>query len=281
MLSELIPDGTVDSAVLSASQFSTISQMIYQRCGICFPKGKEVLVKSRLMKRLRVLGLSGFDQYLRYIDEDSSGSELATMTDALTTNKTNFFRESHHFEFIRTNVLPGLRETDSRIRFWSAGCSTGEEPYSLAILLNEELPQSRRNNCQILATDISRRVLGIAKEGVYSEESLHEASPSLWKKHVVCVQTKPTRVYRIGDAEQAMIRFAYLNLMESWPMKGPFDAIFCRNVMIYFDGDTRKKLVRRFYDLIKPGGYLFVGHSESLGATSREFRYVEPAIYMK
>ena len=281
MLSELISDGTVDSAALSASQFSTISRIIHDRCGICFPEGKEVLVKSRLIKRLRILGLGGFDQYLRYIDEDSSGTELATMIDALTTNKTNFFRESHHFDFIRTRMLPEFRESNSKIRFWSAGCSTGEEPYSLAILLSNELPQTRRNNCQILATDISRRVLAIAREGVYSEESLNQASPSLWKKHVVCTQTKPDRVYRIGDEERAMIRFAYLNLTESWPMKGPFDAIFCRNVMIYFDGDTRKKLVRRFYDLIKPGGYLFVGHSESLGSTSREFRYVEPAIYVK
>ncbi len=281
MLSEFISDGMNDSAVLSASQFATISRIIHQRCGICFPKGKEVLVKSRLMKRLRILGLSGFDQYLRYVEEDSSGNELSTMIDALTTNKTNFFRESHHFDFLRANILPELRTSDSKIRLWSAGCSTGEEPYSLAILLSEELSQARRKNCQILATDISRRVLAIAREGVYSEESLQEANPSLWKKHTVCIQTKPNRVYRIGDEERALVRFAYLNLTESWPMQGPFDAIFCRNVMIYFDGETRKKLVRRFYDLIKPGGYLFVGHSESLGSTSREFRYVEPAVYTK
>jgi chemotaxis protein methyltransferase CheR len=281
MLSEFISDRAGEAAVLSASQFSTISRIIHERCGICFPTGKEVLVRSRLMKRLRVLGLSSFDQYLRYIDEDSSGNELATMIDALTTNKTNFFREPHHFEFLKDNILPELRESNSKVRFWSAGCSTGEEPYSLAILLNEELSQQRRGNCQILATDISRRVLAVAQEALYSEESLQGVHPSLWKKHMVCVQSKPGRVYRISDEARALVRFAYLNLTASWPMKGPFDAIFCRNVMIYFDGDTRKKLVRRFYDLIKPGGYLFVGHSESLGSTSWEFRYVEPAVYVK
>jgi chemotaxis protein methyltransferase CheR len=177
--------------------------------------------------------------------------------------------------------LPGLRDSGSKIRIWSAGCSTGEEPYSLAILLSEELPQAQWKNCQILATDISRRVLSVAREAVYSEDTLFEANPSLWKKHMACVQTKPRMMYRIGDQERSMVRFAYLNLTESWPMQGPFDAILCRNVMIYFDGDTRKRLVRRFYDLIKPGGYLFVGHSESLGSNSREFRYVEPAVYTK
>jgi chemotaxis protein methyltransferase CheR len=270
-----------DAAALRPSHFDAISRIVYERCGICFPKGKETLVSSRLAKRLRILGLTDYGQYLDYLKQDTSGAELATMIDALTTNKTNFFREPHHFDFLRTNILPELRDSDSKIRFWSAGCSTGEEPYSLAILLSEELSQPRRKNCQILATDISRRVLSVAREGVYSEEALRGVNPSLWKKHMVCTQTKPSRTYKISDEAHAMIHFAYLNLTEAWPMHGPFDAIFCRNVMIYFDGDTRKRLVRRFYDLIKPGGYLFVGHSESLGSNSREFRYVEPAIYVK
>jgi len=270
----------IEQAPLTPSEFSSISRIIYERCGICFPKGKETLVKGRLAKRLRTLGLETFRQYLHYVDQDLSGNELATMIDALTTNKTSFFRESHHFDFIRTQILPEFRNAHSKIRFWSAGCSTGEEPFSLAILLSEELPKDKLRDSRILATDISRRVLAKAREAIYGEEALQNADPRL-KRHVVCVQNDPTRMYQIGQDERAMVRFAYLNLKEQWPMRGPFDAIFCRNVMIYFDSETRRKLVSRFWKLIKPGGYLFVGHSESLGSNSGEFRYVEPAIYQK
>lgn len=281
MLTESTADINANSAVLSSSQFSTISRIIYERCGICFPQGKEIMVKARLTKRLRFLGLANFSQYLNYLDQDLSGNELAIMTDALTTNKTSFFRESHHFEFLRSHLLPDFRNSQSGIRIWSAGCSTGEEPYSLAILLNEELPESRRTNCHILATDISQRVLATAREGIYTEDAIRAADPLRMKRHMVCVQTTPPQRYRIGAEERAMVRFAYLNLMSAWPMQGPFDAIFCRNVMIYFDSETRTKLVRRFWELIKPGGFLFVGHSESLGSSSHEFCYVEPAIYQK
>ena len=277
---EVMTEAGGGRSVLSRPQYTAIARIIYERCGICFPEGKETLVQARLAKRLRALGLADFGQYLRYMNQDGSGDELATMIDALTTNKTSFFRESHHFDFVRSHILPAFRNSLSKIRFWCAGCSTGEEPFSLAILLSEELPKERLSDCRILATDISRPVLAKAREAVYREDALQSADPRL-KKHMVCIQTKPARLFQIGDNERDLVRFAYLNLKEQWPMRGPFDAIFCRNVMIYFDSETRKKLVHRFCDLIKPGGYLFVGHSESLGANSSEFRYVEPAIYRK
>jgi len=280
MMNVLVQTGS-DPIMLRSSEFASIRRIMSDRCGICFPEGKETLIQSRLAKRLRALSCTSYRQYLAYLERDSSGEELGMMIDALTTNKTSFFRESHHFEFIRSRLVPTFQNLRSGIRLWSAGCSTGEEPYSLAVLLSEKLPEERRKQCLILATDISHRVLATASAAIYSEDALQGSEASLLKKHMVSVQKKPTQLYRIGDQERAMVRFAYLNLADSWPMHGPFDAIFCRNVMIYFDADTRKRLVRRFWEKVKPGGYLFVGHSESLGAGSREFRYVEPAIYMK
>ncbi len=281
MATDLAADAAFDPMDLSPTQFSHITRIVYDRCGICLPKGKEVLVKSRLSKRLRELGLTSFSEYIRHLDEDPSRSELVTMIDALTTNKTSFFRESEHFDFLRSRVLPALKNSQARIRFWSAGCSTGEEPFSLAILLKEELPEMRLRQCRILATDISSRVLAAARAAIYGQDAVQTIDPLLLMKHLTCTQTMPERRYRISDSLRALVRFACLNLADSWPMQGPFDAIFCRNVMIYFDNETRRKLVHRFWELIKPGGHLFVGHSESLNASSREFRYVQPAVYQK
>jgi chemotaxis protein methyltransferase CheR len=266
---------------LSSLQFSQISRLVYERCGICLDNGKESLVKARLMKRLKHLGLTSFSEYLKYLDEDRSMQELGSMIDALTTNKTSFFREFQHFEFIRSQVLPKLKESGSSGTFWSAGCSTGEEPYSLAILLKEELPEANSRQCRILATDISHTVLDRARAAAYAEEVIPKDNASLLKKHLIRIQSKPAPLYRISDEARKMVQFAHLNLTDRWPMQGPFDLILCRNVMIYFDQETRKKLVHRFWELLKHGGHLFVGHSESLTSSSAEFKYVQPAIYLK
>jgi chemotaxis protein methyltransferase CheR len=243
--------------------------------------GKEGLVKSRLSKRLRALGLSNFDIYLDYIKRDSSGKELITLIDSLTTNKTSFFREEQHFEFLRTQILPPYREEGRRMRIWSAGCSSGEEPYSIAILLREEWPMVDRCDVRILATDISTRVLGLANGAVYEEDIVKEINPALLKKHFKCVRETTPRAYHLNDDVRRMVRLARLNLMDTWPMRGPFHVIFCRNVMIYFDKQTQTELVRRFWEMMAPGGYLLVGHSESLTASSYRFRYVRPATYLK
>jgi chemotaxis protein methyltransferase CheR len=269
------------TSTLTPSQFARISRIVYERCGICLPKGKESLVKSRLMKRLHSLGMTSFSQYVKHLEEDLSNQELAAMIDALTTNKTSFFREFEHFEFIRTHLLPRFSGSRFRLTFWSAGCSTGEEPFSLAILLKEGLPEDTLNRCQILATDISRRVLAQAQSATYAEEAIPENYAPLVKKYSEYIKGKSARLYRIRDDVRKMVRFARLNLIDKWPMKGQFDLIMCRNVMFYFDSKIREGLVHRFWEQLKPGGYLFVGHSESLAASSPEFHYVQPAVYRK
>ena len=268
------------TTTLTSSQFARISRIVYERCGIWLPNGKESLVKSRLLKRLNSLGMTSFGQYIKHLDEDFSDQELAAMIDALTTNKTSFFREFEHFEFIRTQLLPKVAGSRSKLKFWSAGCSTGEEPFSLAILLKEGLKNDILNRCQILATDISRSVLAQAQAATYAEETIPESHAQLLKKYSQCIKGK-TRLYRIRDDIRGMVRFARLNLVDEWPMKGQFDLILCRNVMFYFDNEIRESLVRRFWEQLKPGGYLFVGHSESVSTNSPKFRYVQPAVYQK
>ena len=275
MLPELI------SPELSPAQFQKISQTVYRLCGINLTPGKEGLIKTRLAKRLRTLGLGSYSEYMSYVEGDETGKELAFMIDALATNKTSFFRETQHFDYLREEIVPALRGGSQRIRFWSAGCSSGEEPYSIALLLREEIPDIDRWDVRILATDISSKILAIAREAVYAEQTVEDIPPQLLRKYFTCIQTPGARAYRVNENVRAMVRLGHLNLMEPWPMKGPFDVISCRNVMIYFDKATQQDLVQRFWKLLRPEGYLFIGHSESLTGSSHEFHYVQPAIYLK
>jgi len=268
-------------AEISEAQFTAISELTYRVCGINLQSGKQGLVKTRLAKRLQTVGASDFDAYLEYLQDDASGAEMVAMLDALTTNKTSFFRENQHFDYLRREVLPPLVGSSSPLRIWSAGCSTGEEPYTLALLLHEEVPNLKQRNARILATDISTRVLAKAREGVYDEAVVRDIPPHLLGKHFTCVRTSAPRAFRVSGELQSLIRFARLNLMEPWPMRGPFDVIFCRNVMIYFDRPTQQRLVQRYWELLRPGGHLFVGHSESLTPLEHRFRYVQPAVYVK
>ena len=290
------------SPELSAAQFEKISQLVHQLCGINLQPGKkEELVKTRLIKRLRALRLSSFEEYLRYVRQDGTGQELSTMVDALTTNKTSFFREPQHFDYLREKILPELRSGTRRIRFWSAGCSSGEEPYTIAMLLRDELPKLSDCDVQILATDISTSMLRIARNAIYPKDTVTEVPPHLLAKHFTRFQARSQRVaqngdhnavsqvterglgdtYQIKNEVRALVRLARLNLIEPWPMRGPFDAIFCRNVMIYFEKPTQQQLVHRFCELLEPGGHFFVGHSESLTGLTHGFRYVCPAVYVK
>jgi chemotaxis protein methyltransferase CheR len=266
---------------LHPTDFKTISQMVYQLCGIRLASGKEELVRCRLMKRLRALGINSFHGYLQYLKEDRTEQELRTMIDLLTTNKTSFFRENQHFEFMRDHLLPGVKRRGAGMRIWSAGCSSGEEPYSVAIFLQEQCSPIDLLNVRILATDISTRILAKARAGEYEKEALQEVPPGYLPKYFNLARSCPRQIYRVRDRIKKMVQFAQLNLMEEWPMRGPFDVIFCRNVMIYFDRQTQARLVRRFWDLVVPGGYLMIGHSESLAANSGRFRYVQPATYIK
>lgn len=272
----------VPQVEFTEEQFEKIRQLVHQLAGIHLHDGKKELVKARLSKRMRQLQCANLDEYLDLVREDPTGRELVHMLDALSTNLTYFFREPKHFDFLRDEVLPPLLEKKAKkIRIWSAGCSSGEEPYSIAILLRETLPPSSAVDARILATDLSTRVLAVACQGEYREESFRETPSHLVQKYFTLIQRQPHRLYRVSPVLREMIHFARLNLMDPWPMRGPFDVIFCRNVMIYFDKPTQNRLINRFYDLLAPGGALLLGHSESLTGTSHKFRYRQPATYVK
>lgn len=271
--------GFLSECELTAEQFARITRLLHEHAGIRMREGKEGLVRARLTKRLRKLGLPDFDAYLSYVERDATRREFAEMIDVLTTNKTSFLREASHFDFLRDEVFPHLT---GAVRIWSAGCSTGEEPYTLAMLCNEGFRDIASRDVRILATDISHRVLAQAKAGLYPAEQMGDVPPAWLQKYWVQKQDTAGRPVREADRSlRRLVQFAKLNLMERWPMQGPFDAILCRNVMIYFDKATQQQLVERYWALLRPGGHLFVGHSESLTGLTHRFRYVQPAVYVK
>ena len=278
MTTTLPASGLLGEATLSPAHFERIIEMLHAHAGIRMRAGKEGLVRARLAKRLRALGVSDYDAYLDLVERDPARREFAEMVDVLTTNKTSFFREQAHFDFLQEEVLPAC---PGPIRLWSAGCSSGEEPYTLAMLLNESLEPAALRAARILATDISHRVLATAKAGVYPADALAEAPRALVQKYWRPVAGAGVARLEATPALRALIQFGKLNLMESWPMRGPFDAILCRNVMIYFDKATQQQLAERYWQLLRPGGYLFVGHSESLTGLAHRFKYVQPAVYVR
>lgn len=271
--------GLLSECELTEEQFRYISGVLHKHAGIRMPDGKQGLVRARLTKRLRALGLVDFDSYLDLVTGDPTGREFREMVDVLTTNKTSFLREAAHFDYLRDIIFP---QHSGPLRLWSAGCSTGEEPYTLAMLCNDRSPDCASNTTRILATDISHRVLERAKAGTYPADDM-AAVPSSWlRQYWTAARDAHGRdVYEAGNSLRQLVQFARLNLMDRWPMQGPFDAIFCRNVMIYFDKATQQQLVQRYWALLRPGGHLFVGHSESLTGLSHRFRYVQPAVYVR
>jgi chemotaxis protein methyltransferase CheR len=262
---------------LEPRQVQKISELVYRTAGINLKQNKEALVRARLMKRLRTLGIRRVEEYIELIESDPAGPEIGCLIDVMTTNKTSFFRETEHFSFLRDSVLPQM--TTVRLRFWSAACSSGEEPYTLAIVLREHLAGLDGRDVRILATDISRRMLAKAREAVYPQAVVQEAPLAQYRKYFTPLTG--SGAVRVAAEVRRMVHLAYLNLMEPWPMKGAFQVIFCRNVMIYFDRSTQQALIQRFWDRLEEGGYLFVGHSEGLSAIHHRFRYVRPAVYRK
>jgi chemotaxis protein methyltransferase CheR len=264
---------------ISPAQFARITEVLHEHAGIRMREGKEGLVRARLAKRLRKLNLPDFDAYLDFVEKEPSRREFAEMIDALTTNKTSFLREASHFDYLRDAVFPTLK---GPVRIWSAGCSSGEEPYTLAMLANESFSDINTRDVRILATDLSHRVLATAKAATYPAENMSDV-PAAWMQKYWTRKRDPQgrEVCEAGKPLRRLVHFAKLNLMERWPMQGPFDAILCRNVMIYFDKATQQQLVERYWALLRPGGHLFVGHSESLTGLTHRFRYVQPAVYVK
>ena len=274
-------DSVLPSTDISSKEFAHISQLVYQISGIKLQSGKEGLVKTRLHKRLRALNLGSFQDYIQYLEKDQKGTELNLMIDLLTTNKTDFFREMPHFDYLKRIIIPYWKRNQKKIRIWSAGCSTGEEPFSYGFLFSEEFGDVSGWDLKILATDISVRVLTKARQSIYEYDQVAEISPALLSRYFIKNPGTSTATYQVHDKIRGLVRFAQLNLMEPWPMKGPFDLISCRNVMIYFDKPTQERLIQRYSALLIPGGHLFVGHSESLSSIHHDLEYMQPATYRK
>jgi chemotaxis protein methyltransferase CheR len=260
----------VQDLVLTDRDFRKIKDLVYRHCGINLTDGKKQLVRSRLAKRLRVGGFKTIPEYMSHVLNDKTGGEFSILIDSLSTNVTSYFREPKHFEYLCQEFLPWLlerkrKQNNFKIRCWSAACSSGEEPYSLAITLLDETSGKGRWDVKILATDISTTILERAKKGVYSEERVKPVSTMQRNRYLSTQRIQGEKVFEVSKSLRDVIIFKYLNL----------------NVMIYFDKQTQEMLVNRFWDQLDAGGVLFTGHSESLTGIQHKFEYVQPTIYRK
>ena len=265
---------------LKPEEFEAIRRLAHEKFGLDLRKGKEELVTARLGKRMREGGFDSFGKYYRHVMEDASGEALVGMIDALATNHTSFLRETAHFEYLREHVLPALRER-RRVDLWSAACSTGEEPYTLAFTLGHQWGAEALHKVRILATDISTKALAAAKNGVYPAERFSGVPPAWLRQFLLRGEGRWKGWYRVKPEVRGQVEFARQNLVETFPQRDLFPVIFCRNVMIYFDKATQEGVVNRLAACLEPGGYLFIGHAESLNGLRHDLTYLRPAIYRK
>jgi chemotaxis protein methyltransferase CheR len=262
----------------TARDFERIRGLIYEHAGIALNASKTDMVYSRIARRLRATGLTSFEDYLTYLDQEPD--EWQQFTNSLTTNLTSFFRESHHFPILAEQVLVARRQGRSPLRLWSSACSTGEEPYSMAMTVIDAF-DSWTPPVKILATDLDTNVVRQAAEGIYPLERVEKLPERDLKRFFQRGSGAQEGMARIRPEVRALVSFQPLNLLgEQWPIKGPFDAIFCRNVLIYFDKPTQSRLLARFHPLLRPDGRLFVGHSESLTHVSHLFRLQGKTVYV-
>jgi chemotaxis protein methyltransferase CheR len=263
------------------NEFHQLVDYVKSHCGLDL-SSKRHLIEGRLQNVLASLDLDSFGKYFEFVVNDKTGEAVTTLLNKLTTNHTYFMREKEHFNLFREKVLPYLADSvkSKDLRIWSAGCSTGEEPYTLAMILNDFFSDKKWLwDTRVLATDISRKALDIAAEGVYSSEQVG-VLPEKWQKNYL--QPFGEERYRIVDKIREEVIFRAFNLMNPvYPFKRKFHVIFCRNVMIYFDGPTKKELLDKYYENTEPGGYLFIGHAESIPRDTTKYKYVLPAVYRK
>ena len=270
---------------LGTREFDEIRRGAYQRAGIRLPPEKAEMVRARVLARLHALSLPDFRAYVTVLEGPHGEEEWIHLLDVLTTNVTKFFREPAHFDFVRDHLVPAVRQCggDPRgrvVRMWCAAAATGEEPYSLAMVLETALPKADGWDVRILATDISTRALTTAQAGVYPASHL-EAAESHFRETFFEPGPEPSTIRVIPSLRQ-MVIFRRVNLMSpEWPLRGPLRAIFCRNVMIYFDAHTQERLVHRFHDLLAPDGYLFVGLAESLTRVRHPYLTIGPGIHQR
>jgi len=258
---------TSNTLTMSDVDFKAISDIAYNEAGLVFLPEKAPLVQSRINRRLRQLKIKSFSQYTAFVNTKEGLAERKVMISSLTTNVSNFFREPHHFEILKKQVLPNLisrARAGGRIRLWSAGCSTGQEPYSIAMTLLDAAPDAENLDIKILATDIDPNVIYTAKRGFYDDRSIDDIDEILREKYLEKVTSGKKSGIQIKDFVRNLVSFRELNLLSEWPISGVFDVIFCRNVVIYFDEATQLSLWPRFEAVTAHGGWLFVGHSERL-----------------
>ncbi|PCI44481.1 MAG: chemotaxis protein CheR [Alphaproteobacteria bacterium] len=268
--------------------FRFLSGLLHEKTGIVLNEKKKEMMYGRLVRRLRTLKIDSFSGYCDYLTGPSGDRELGFTLNAITTNTTNFFRENHHFDYLRDKLLPPVSkkvnlDSSHHFRVWSAGCSSGQEPYSIAMVMRSVLGPSARN-CKILATDLDSNILATAQFGQYDGEKCRKTIPrtylaSFTKRVGDSAKDSGGDLVKMGDEIKKLITYKQLNLLHDWPMKGKFDVIFCRNVMIYFDKETQDKLVRRYATYLKPEGILFIGHSESLLSVSDVYKCEGKTIY--
>ena len=263
---------------MSTANFRHIRDVAYQMTGIILSDHKQNMIYGRLARRLRILNLTSFDDYCALLYENSPESD--DFINSITTNLTAFFRESHHFDYLKNQVLPDIQKTNKasrRLRIWSAGCSTGEEPYSIAMTLAEAKGFDGWD-CKILATDLDSNVVAAGKSGIYRQERV-TGIPTAYNKYFKKIASEDS--IEIREDVRKLIVFKQLNLLHEWPMRGMFDVIFCRNVVIYFDAPTQQKLFSRYANILSENGHLFIGHSENLNRVSNAFTSLGRTIYQK
>lgn len=275
----------VGGPLLGDADFHFLRGFVHQHCGIALGEQKRQLVQGRLLRRLRALGLKEFGSYCDLL-RTAPANELGELASAISTNVTSFFRESHHYDLLETELLPQWlehkRRSGDRLRIWSAGCSTGEEPYALAMVLAEALERGGSAlDARILATDLSPQALEAARKGVYPLDRLDGVSDARRRRWFLRGEGEYAGLACVHPRLRELVAIQPLNLLHEWPMQGPFDAIFCRNVVIYFDQPTKRRLFQRYAALLPVGGLLFLGHSESMHGLSDDFELVGRTVYRK
>ena len=271
--------------LLGDAEFQFLRDFVYKHCGIALSEQKRQLVQGRLLRRLRALGLKEFAGYCELLRKDPEG-ELGELASVISTNVTSFFREMHHYDLLVEQLLPRWLEekkNGGRLRIWSAGCATGEEPYTLAMVLAEALEKHNAQNmdAKILATDLSPQALETARKGVYALDRLEGVSVERRRRWFLRGEGDYADYVCVNPRLRELVSILPLNLLHDWPMQGPFDAIFCRNVVIYFDKPTKQRLFQRYAGLLPDGGYLFLGHSESMYGLNDSFDLIGRTVYRK
>ncbi len=282
---ELPTEMIFGSAKLTDSQFAKFSALIYAKCGIHLKAEKKELLNARLGKRLRATGIESFKEYYEFVTQDESGNELVQLIDSVSTNFTSFFREQAHFDFLVGTVLPAYhaegRGHGQPLNLWSAACSSGEEPYTMAMVLEDFVATRPGMQYRIRATDISTKVLAQAQRGIYPEERIDKVPPPFVKRYFQRGVGSSAGMVRVKELLRRKVTFERFNLMEVFPCQESLDIIFCRNVMIYFNSATQQALVDKFHRCLSPGGHLFIGHSESLTSIKHSFKQVASTAYCK